>query len=64
MKERRPRGGNLRILFAFHPRRMAILPIGGNKTGEWTSWYQRMVPIADTLYDEHIEILRREGELP
>jgi len=64
MKELRPRGGNLRILFAFDPRRMAILLIGGNKTGEWTSWYQRMVPIADTLYDEHIEILRREGELP
>lgn len=43
---------------------MAILLIGGNKTGEWNSWYERMIKIADTLYDEHLEILRREGELP
>ena len=64
MKELRPRGGNLRILFVFDPRRMAILLIGGNKTAKWNSWYDRMVPIADALYDEHLELLLREGELP
>jgi hypothetical protein len=29
MKELRPRGGHVRVLFAFDPRRMAILLIGG-----------------------------------
>jgi hypothetical protein len=53
MKELRPRGGNLRILFAFDPRRMAILLIGGDKTGRWAAWYRDFVPIADQLYDEH-----------
>ena len=64
MKELRPRGGNIRILFAFDPRRAAILLIGGNKTGEWNSWYERIVPIADALYDEHLETVKREGEMP
>jgi hypothetical protein len=64
MKELRPPEGNIRILFAFDPRRMAILLLGGDKTNEWTSWYQRMIPIADRLYDEHLETLRSEGLLP
>jgi hypothetical protein len=64
MKELRPRGGNLRILFAFDPRRMAILLIGGDKTGRWAAWYRDFVPIADQLYDEHLETLEQEGLLP
>ena len=32
MKELRPPAGNLRILFAFDPRRTAILLIGGDKS--------------------------------
>ena len=63
IKELRPRGGNMRILFAFDVRRMAILLLGGDKTGQWRTWYERMIPIADALYDEHLETLRREGEL-
>ena len=61
MKELRPIGGGIRILFAFDPRRMAILLIGGDKTGRWNQWYVEMVPIADQLYDEHLEIPRKEG---
>ena len=64
MKELRPRGGNLRVLFAFDPRRVAILLIGGDKTDEWNAWYRRMIPVADDLYDEHLETLKREGFLP
>ncbi|MDP9343534.1 MAG: type II toxin-antitoxin system RelE/ParE family toxin [Actinomycetota bacterium] len=63
MKELIPPKGNLRVLFIFDPRRMAILLIGGDKTGRWKQWYEHMVPIADRLYDEHLEELRREGEL-
>jgi len=42
---------------------MAILLIGGDKTGEWSAWYQRMIPVADHLYDEHLETLGKEGLL-
>jgi hypothetical protein len=63
MKELRPRGSNIRMLFAFNPLRTAILLIGGDKTGRWEEWYETMVPIADDLYDEHLRELKREGAL-
>jgi hypothetical protein len=63
MKELRPRGGNIRILFAFDPLRTAILLIGGDKTGAWNEWYARMIPVADDLYDEHLAELCKEGAL-
>ncbi len=47
MKALRPRGGNLRIIFAFDPRRSAILLLGGDKTGQWRRWYREMIPVAD-----------------
>lgn len=50
------------VLYAFDPRRSAILLIGGDKTGQGR-WYEEYVPIADALYDEHLETLRREGLL-
>jgi hypothetical protein len=53
-------GRPYRLLFAFDPRRCAILLIGGDKTGN-DRWYEQNVPIADRLYDEHLESLRREG---
>jgi hypothetical protein len=35
--------------------------IGGDKTGD-DQFYERMVAIADDLYDEHLETLLREEE--
>jgi hypothetical protein len=64
MKELRPLGTNIRVLFAFDPRRMAILLIGGDKTGRWREFYEEMIPLADDLYDEHLGELREEGEIP
>ena len=65
MKElRASRGGALRVLFAFDPRRHAILLLGGDKTGAWSLWYEQAIPEADTLYDAYLEELRREGLLP
>jgi hypothetical protein len=62
MRELRVQSGGrpIRIFYAFDPRRSAILLIGGDKTGD-DRFYERYVPIADNLYDEHIEELRREG---
>ena len=50
----------IRVLYAFDPRRSAILLIGGNKGGN-KRWYKVYVPIADKLYGEHIEELEKEG---
>ena len=63
VEELRPRGGHLRVLFAFDPRRTAILLIGGDKEGQWTAWYEQLIPIADQLYDEHLATLKQEEEL-
>jgi hypothetical protein len=54
------RGQPYRVLYAFDPRRSAILLIGGDKTGD-ARWYEVNVPIADDLYDDHIETLRKDG---
>ncbi len=64
MKELRVLGSNIRVFFAFDPRRMAILLIGGDKTGRFKEFYTRLLPVADKLYDEHLEELRQEGEIP
>lgn len=53
--------GALRILFAFDPRREAILLLGGDKTGEWNAWYDWAIPKADELYAQYLRDLRREG---
>ena len=64
MKELRPLGTNIRVLFAFDPRRTAILLIGGDKTDRWHEFYEEMIPVADDLYDEHLDELSVEGETP
>ncbi|MFY9328171.1 MAG: type II toxin-antitoxin system RelE/ParE family toxin [Georgfuchsia sp.] len=53
-------GRPYRTLYAFDPRRTAILLIGGDKTGK-DRWYEEFVPIADDLYDAHVRELRKEG---
>jgi hypothetical protein len=64
MKELRTQnaGHPIRTFFAFDPRRTAILLIGGDKTGDGR-FYDRMLPIADELYDRHLAELRKEGLL-
>ena len=54
------RGRPYRVLYAFDPRRTAILLLGGDKTGD-DRWYETNVPVADRLYDKHLELLRKEG---
>jgi hypothetical protein len=52
-------GQPFRIFYAFDPRRTAILLIGGCKTGD-DRFYATMIPIADGLYDTHLQELRDE----
>jgi hypothetical protein len=65
MRELRVQSGGrpIRIFYAFDPRRTAILLIGGDKTGA-KRFYEAMIPVADQLYDEYIEELRKERLIP
>jgi hypothetical protein len=39
------------------------LLIGGDNTGD-DRFYERMIPIADALYDTYIDEIRKEGLIP
>jgi len=52
-------GRPFRVLYAFDPKRTAILLLGGDKTGD-ERWYDVHVPIADRLYDAHLATLKGE----
>ena len=56
------RGEPYRVLYAFDTRRAAILLLGGTKTGN-ARWYEVNVPRADSLFDEHLRELDKEGML-
>jgi hypothetical protein len=56
------RAGTIRVLFAFDPRRTAILLLGGDKRGQWSRWYLDAIPAAERIYARHLaEIERQEG---
>ena len=63
MKELRPSGigKHLRVLFMFDPDREAILLLGGDKTSNWKSWYNKAIPKADNLYEQHLARLTKEA---
>jgi hypothetical protein len=55
-------GRPYRVLYAFDPRRAAILLLGGDKTGN-DRWYEENVPRADSIYDRYLEELKQEGSI-
>lgn len=63
MKELRPGSSGrseLRVLFAFDPERSGIMLIAGDKAGNWSRWYKKNIPLADDLFDDHLDTLRGE----
>ena len=52
-------GDAYRVLFAFDPRRVAILLLGGRKPDQ--KWYKTAIPAADKLFDQYLAQLRKEG---
>ena len=53
LKELRPGSSGpteLRVLFVFDPWRSAILLVGGDKAGNWKTWYDEAIPRAEDLY--------------
>ena len=61
LKELRPAGTTIRILFIFDPERQAILLLGGDKSGAWKDWYDRNIPIAERRYENWLAT-ERGGE--
>lgn len=58
MKELRPGSSGrseIRMLFAFDPARQAVVLVAGDKAGNWSSWYQKNIPLAERRYDEHLK---------
>jgi hypothetical protein len=54
------KGRPFRTLYAFDPRRTAILLVCGDKTGK-DRWYEENILLADKLYDEYLLELKKEG---
>jgi len=52
----------MRIFFAFDPKRVAILLIGGDKAGKTKRFYKRMIPIADSIYQQHLQTMDYKDE--
>lgn len=52
-------GRPYRVLYAFDPLRMALLLIGGDKTGDGR-WYEKAIPRADVIYSEHLKELGKK----
>ena len=53
-------GRPYRVPYAFDPRRVALLLIGGDKTGH-DRWYEVYVPQAESIYDRHLRNLEEKG---
>ena len=66
LKELRPASpgsSEIRIIFAFDPRRSAIMLLAGDKAApdkgrhRWSGWYKVAIPRAEKLYAEHLRHL-------
>jgi hypothetical protein len=59
LKELRPGSSGrseIRILFAFDPRRQAILLVAGDKSSNWNGWYKPAIRQAERLYNDHLHV--------
>lgn len=55
------RGDPWRILFAFDPRRSAILLVGGEKSGD-KRWYKKNIKLAEERFKRHLERIKEEKD--
>lgn len=52
-------GHPYRVLYIFDPRRVALLLLGGNKTGD-DRWYEKNIPLADQHYADYLAEIEEE----
>ncbi|HEX6870141.1 MAG TPA: type II toxin-antitoxin system RelE/ParE family toxin [Micromonosporaceae bacterium] len=65
MKELRPGSSGpseVRMLFAFDPRRTAVLLVAGDKARRWQMWYRSAIPLADVRFTEHLAAMKVEQQ--
>ena len=55
LKELRPRGNFIRLIFIFDNRRKAIVLTAGNKAKQWKKWYKINIPIAEKRFERYLE---------
>ena len=63
MKELRPGSvgaTEVRMIFAFDPRREAVFVVAGDKSGQWHAWYRSAIPLADERFSAHLSKLKEE----
>jgi hypothetical protein len=48
-------GDPMLVFYAFDPRRVAVLLVGGIKSGKEKRCYKEYVPKADKLYEQHLK---------
>ena len=53
-------GQHYRVLYIFDPRRVALLLLGGDKTGD-DRWYEKNVLLADQIYDNYLAEMEEEN---
>ena len=53
-------GRPCRVLYIFDPRRVALLLLGGDKTGD-DRWYEKNVPLSDQIYDNYLAEVKEEN---
>ena len=49
------------LVYVFDPRRVALLLLGGDKTGD-DRWYRKNVPLADRSYDDYLAEIEKEDD--
>lgn len=54
-------GASIRIFFIFDPKQQGVILLGGDKTGN-KRFYDRNIPIAETLYAQYSEKQKKEDE--
>jgi hypothetical protein len=52
-------GRPYRVLYAFDPRRVGLLLLGGDKTGN-ANWYVETIPQAEKIYAAHLNSLNKK----
>jgi hypothetical protein len=55
MKELRPGSAGsseVQLIFAFDLIREAVLPVAGDKSGQWETWYRKAIPSADARFTD------------
>jgi hypothetical protein len=53
LRELRKKGQPIRLIYAFDPKRQAVMLIGGDKTGD-DRFYKHMVPRAEKLWERYL----------